>query len=118
MVVKGAHLAETPNENLRGGGGRATLRRYFATEALPPGLRAFNVVTLEPGASIGVHTHEGTGEIYLVLEGRGLAVDDGTEVEVGPGDAILTRSGHSHGLTNPGPGPLRFLAVLGDDRPA
>lgn len=112
MVVTKASLAAVPNEQLRGGSGRATMLRYFATEAIPPPLRAFNVVTLEPGTSIGVHRHEGTGEIYLLLEGRGVAVDDGGQVEVGPGDAILTRSGHTHGLRNAGPGPLRFLAVL------
>ena len=116
MIVRKASLAEIPNEQLRGGSGRATMLRYFAAEALEPALHAFNVVTLSPGTSIGAHRHEGTGEVYLLLEGRGVAVDDGAEVEVGPGDAVLTRSGHTHGLRNTGAGPLRFLAVLVPDR--
>jgi mannose-6-phosphate isomerase-like protein (cupin superfamily) len=37
-------------------------------------------------------------EIYYVLSGRGEMTMDGKKFEVGPGDAILTRPGASHGL--------------------
>lgn len=66
---------------------------------------------LEPGASIGEHRHEKDEEIYVILTGRGRMRVDGVERNVGPGDVCLTRSGHSHDLTNGAEGPMHFLVI-------
>ena len=66
---------------------------------------------LEPGASIGEHTHQGDEEIYAILAGRGVMKIDGRPAEVGPGDVCLTRSGHSHDLTCGNSGPMHFLVI-------
>ena len=48
-------------------------------------------------------------EIYYVLSGRGLMTLDGKDYEVGPGTAILTRTGSSHGLKQVGPEDLVII---------
>jgi mannose-6-phosphate isomerase-like protein (cupin superfamily) len=67
--------------------------------------------SLEPGASIGEHQHEKDEEIYAIISGRGVMKIDGVEQAVGPGDVCLTRSGHSHDLTNGLEGPMHFLVI-------
>lgn len=67
--------------------------------------------TLEPGASIGEHEHKGDEEIYVILTGRGVMKVDGVPQNVGPGDICLTRSGHSHDLTNSMESPMHFLVI-------
>ena len=57
----------------------------------------FRKRALKPGSGIGYH-RQAEDEIYYVLSGRGMMTLDGKEVEVGPGTAILTRTGSSHGL--------------------
>lgn len=66
---------------------------------------------LEPGASIGEHTHRGDEEVYIILEGQGEATVNGEKVRVVPGDLILTRHGEGHGLRNDGEQPLRLIVV-------
>jgi mannose-6-phosphate isomerase-like protein (cupin superfamily) len=66
---------------------------------------------LPPGASIGEHDHLGAEETYLVIEGRGELVFDGRRMAVGPGDVSVCGPGHSHGIVNAGPGPLRLLVI-------
>lgn len=71
--------------------------------------------TLEPNASIGLHTHLRTEEIYYILEGsiRMTTVSpNGQELSdvLFPGDAHLVKLGQSH-YGSAGPDGVRFLAV-------
>jgi len=60
----------------------------------------FRKRALKPGSAIGYHEqHE--DEIY-VISGRGIMTIDGKPIEVGPGTAVLTRPGSSHGLKQVG----------------
>ena len=56
---------------------------------------------LRPGSGIGYH-EQTEGEIYYFLSGRGVMTLDGKNVDVGPGTAVLTRTGSSHGLKSVG----------------
>ena len=56
---------------------------------------------LRPGAGIGYH-EQTEDEIYYFLSGRGVMTLDGKNVDVGPGTAVLTRTGSSHGLKSVG----------------
>ena len=70
-------------------------------------------VTLEPGSSIGIHTHKQNEEIYVIISGQGLYTDNnGESYPVAPGDLTLTRKGESHGLSNTGQQPLIFTAII------
>ena len=77
------------------GGGETTAYPFFADA--PHFALVFRKRALHRGAAIGYHLQE-TDEVYYVLSGRGELTLDGARREVGPGTAILTRSGSSHGL--------------------
>jgi mannose-6-phosphate isomerase-like protein (cupin superfamily) len=77
------------------GGGQTVGYSFFKNA---PGLKlVFRKRALKPGSGIGYHLQK-EDEIYYVLSGRGLMTIDGKSFEVGPGSAVLTRPGSSHGL--------------------
>jgi mannose-6-phosphate isomerase-like protein (cupin superfamily) len=81
------------------GGGTTVGHSFFQNT---PGLRlVFRKRVLKPGSGIGYHVQK-EDEIYYVLSGRGVMTLDGKAVEVGPGTAVLTRTGSSHGLKQTG----------------
>jgi mannose-6-phosphate isomerase-like protein (cupin superfamily) len=82
-----------------GGGGQTIGYAFFTTT---PGLRlVFRKRALKPGSGIGYHVQT-EDEIYYVLSGRGVMTVDGKTTDVGPGTAVLTRAGSSHGLKQRG----------------
>ncbi len=81
------------------GGGRTIGYAFFKNA---PDLHlVFRKRALHPGSAIGYHLQK-EDEIYYVLSGRGEMTIDGKAFPVGPGDAILTRPGSSHGLKQTG----------------
>jgi quercetin dioxygenase-like cupin family protein len=98
-------------ENIRGGIGSARWVEVLSPGELA-GVKAMAVLTLDPGATIGEHTHTDTGELYLVLDGHGTGMLDGDRFPVGPGDAWICPPGHSHGLEVAPSARARLLALL------
>jgi mannose-6-phosphate isomerase-like protein (cupin superfamily) len=81
------------------GGGQTTAYSFFKKA---PGLTlVFRKRALKAGSAIGYHLQK-EDEIYYILSGRGSMTIDGKSFDVGPGDAILTRPGSSHGLKQVG----------------
>ncbi|KQZ65271.1 MULTISPECIES: cupin domain-containing protein [unclassified Lysobacter] len=70
----------------------------------------FRQRALHRGASIGEHRND-KDEIYYVLSGRGELMLDDARREVGPGDAVLTRKGSTHGLKQLGDEDLVIVVV-------
>lgn len=67
---------------------------------------------LAPGASIGMHTHEGNCEIIYILAGNGQVLyDDGCEA-LSAGSCHYCPNGHAHSLQNTGDVPMEFFAVV------
>ncbi len=88
------------------GGGQTVGYSFFAKA---PGLKlVFRKRALKPGSGIGYHEQK-EDEIYYVISGRGMLTLDGKASEVGPGTAILTRPGSSHGLKQIGTEDLVIL---------
>jgi mannose-6-phosphate isomerase-like protein (cupin superfamily) len=88
------------------GGGETVGYSFFSKT---PNLKlVFRKRAFKPGSAIGYHLQR-EDEIYYVLSGRGLMTIDGKEFEVGPGDAVLTRPGSSHGLKQVGKEDLVIL---------
>ena len=85
----------TPEPGPHNGGGQTTAYSFFA-RAPNLGL-VFRKRALHRGAAIGYHRQD-EDEIYYVLSGTGALTLNGVESVVGPGTAILTRTGSSHGL--------------------
>ena len=98
ILEKDADVAKTEPGTHNGGG--ETIGYSFFAKA--PGLKlVFRKRALKPGSGIGYHEQK-EDEIYYVLSGKGLMTIDGKSFEIGPGDAILTRPGSSHGLKQTG----------------
>jgi mannose-6-phosphate isomerase-like protein (cupin superfamily) len=81
------------------GGGQTIGYSFF--KDTPNLAMVFRKRALKPGSGIGYHEQK-EDEIYYVLSGRGLMTIDGKEMEIGPGTAVLTRPGSSHGLKQVG----------------
>ena len=74
-----------------------------------------NDTVLEPNASVGLHPHTDTEEVYYLLEGTlaltTVAPDGTAHTEtLGPGDAHLVRLGQSHTAVA-GPDGCRMIVV-------
>lgn len=67
---------------------------------------------LEPGASIGMHTHETSSEIIYYLAGSGKVICDGAEERVAAGGCHYCPKGHGHTMINDGTEDLLFFAVV------
>lgn len=74
--------------------------------------RLFSHTVLPVGAEIGWHVHHGDGETYYILRGHGEYSDNGTVVEVGPGDTTFVGDGEGHSLKNTGDEPLEAIAMI------
>jgi quercetin dioxygenase-like cupin family protein len=88
------------------GGGVTTAYSFFAR--VPNLQLVFRKRELHPGAAIGYHRQD-EDEIYYILSGRGELTLNGQRSTVGPGTAILTRPGSSHGLRQVGSDDLVLI---------
>ena len=53
-----------------------------------------------PGSCHELHRHPRAEEFVFIMRGHGIVLDGDDEIEVGPGDVVLHRAGHWHGLRN------------------
>jgi quercetin dioxygenase-like cupin family protein len=96
------------------GGGQTTAYPFFAkVRGLP---LVFRKRALHPGSAIGYHEQR-EDEIYYVLSGQGELTLDGARHIIGPGTALLTRPGSSHGLRQVGRDDLVILIAYPSERP-
>lgn len=90
------------------GGEKEFVSRMFVNE-----LGKIMLGHLEPGASIGLHTHEGNSEIIYLLNGEGTVLYDGKVEKLLPGQVHYCPMGHEHSLRNEtADTPLDFFAVV------
>ncbi len=100
-------------EQMKGGPGTVTMEHFFHQDEFGgEHVRVCARMIVPPGAGVGLHPHNGEDEIYIVLRGTGIVVDDGVTQEIGPGDAVLTGNGTSHAVTCKGDQNLEILAVV------
>ena len=105
IVQHDADVAK-PEPGTHNGGGQTVGYSFF--DKTPNMHFVFRKRALKPGSGIGYHEqHE--DEVYYVLSGRGVMTLDDKPVDVGPGTAILTRPGSSHGLKPSGSEDLVVL---------
>lgn len=106
MKVDFTTMEETVIPQFRGGE-KETRARMFTDEHN----RIMRGVLI-PGASIGLHTHEGSSEVVYILSGTGKALYDGGEERLSPGECHYCPEGHAHCLINDGTEDLVFFAVV------
>ncbi len=105
VLERDADVATTEPGTHKGGG--ETIGYSFFKKTPRLGV-VFRKRALKPGSAIGYHEQK-EDEIYYVLSGRGTMTIDGKSFEVGPGTAVLTRPGSSHGLKQIGDENLVIL---------
>jgi mannose-6-phosphate isomerase-like protein (cupin superfamily) len=88
-----------PEPGSHNGGGETTAYKFF--DKIDGMNFTFRKRALHPGSAIGYHL-QNEDEVYYVLSGMGVMTVNGKSFDVGPGSAVLTRPGNSHGLVQKG----------------
>ncbi|MEE0229293.1 MAG: cupin domain-containing protein [Peptococcaceae bacterium] len=112
MIIRENEQERVNQENYAGGNGVIEFKAIVPDECLKGEAKIFKVLTFEKGAGIGNHAHVDNYEIYYILQGKGIAVDNGEEIEVGPGDVVYTADGATHSIRDAGNGDLVMLAAV------
>ena len=94
-----------------GGKGQMTFLTLFRPEDLEGKTGMFAAVTLEPGNTVGEHVHDTDSEVFYVMEGEAVMIEDGRRYPVSAGDIEYCPKGHSHGIENLSDRPMTFLAL-------
>lgn len=115
MYVKKHSHEDILKPQMRGGEGTVTIQPIADGEELPEKCRLFGTIHIPVGASIGMHEHVGECEMFYVLSGDPIIIDDEKEYTAHPGDCILTHSGHKHGVKNVGSEPVVMVANIVKD---
>ena len=100
-------MEDTILEHFQGGEGR------FVPKMFNDGTNKIMRGKLEPGCSVGMHTHNGTSEIIYVLSGQGtMYLGDGGKEILNPGDCHYCPEGTGHSFVNESDADLTFFAVV------
>ena len=86
------------------GMGKSTI---YQSPQLLVGLNAF-----EPGQSHALHAHADMDKVYLVVEGEGRFLLEGSSVAVRAGEMLVAPAGVPHGVRNDSDARLLVMAVL------
>lgn len=98
-------------ESVRGGNGTAYAHKLID---IYPGsaIKSVGLVRLEPGASVGLHSHQAEEDFYYCISGKGVVIDNGVEHPFTSGTLQITRSGETQAIRNTGEMELVFLGAL------
>jgi mannose-6-phosphate isomerase-like protein (cupin superfamily) len=111
MVIHRNEMKSETKEKMRGGEGNTSFT-YLVDCENEKNIRMLAELTLQPGSSIGKHSHEAETEYYIILSGNGTVNDNGTDVQVKAGDSVITGNGAFHSISNTGAVPLVFHAAI------
>jgi len=111
MIISVNDVIPEIAEGVRGGNGTVTAHKLLD---LFPGstIKSVGIVRLEPGASVGDHSHHGEEDFYYCISGTGVVVDNGIEQPFTPGTLQITRDGETQAIRNTGETELVFLGAL------
>ena len=113
MVKRAEEHITQLNEKMKGGTGVTRVTRIMAEGEYESPLKLIGKLVLQPGCSLGYHTHDGEEEIIHVLSGPARYNDDGEETLLRAGDSCICLSGHGHSIACAGETePLVVFAVI------
>ena len=99
-------------ERLRGGNGILHATELAVAEECHGHVTQFRRMVMDPGCSIGYHTHDENTEIYYILSGNPTGNDNGEEVQMGPGSVMVTGNGAGHALENRTNEPVELINLI------
>lgn len=106
MILDFNKMAETITPRFKGGEKEMVIKAYADEK------NRIMLNRLIPGATVGLHTHEGSSEVIYILEGSGKVLYDGEELRIMEGQAHYCPEGHAHSLINDTERDLVFFAVV------
>lgn len=112
MVHYQKDLTTVFKQNMRGGNGTVEAVNLFSKEELEGHARVCDVFSFDPGDSIGTHEHVNEGELYYILCGTALVVENEQEYILHAGDCHYCPSGNHHSIANHGEDVMKMLAVV------
>lgn len=110
MIIDYGKIEEKAIANFKGG------EKTFNVKMFTDENNKIMMGRLEPGASIGLHTHEGNSEIILISEGKGKVLYNGEYLALKAGDVHYCPMGQEHSLINDSNEDLKFFAVVGEHK--
>ncbi len=106
MILDFKQMEETIMPNFKGGEKQMAAKMYADEK------NRIMLNRLVPGASVGLHTHEGNCEVIYILEGGAKVLYDGKEMRIEAGQVHYCPEGHEHSLINDTEDDLVFFAVV------
>ena len=107
MVIDFNKIDEVANSRYKGGNGDTMFRTFN------DGKNKIMRGRLDPGCSIGYHSHETNSEIIFVISGEARCMYDEGEECLTQGQCHYCPQGHSHALINASnTEPLIFFAIV------
>ena len=97
---------------VQNGKGITKMKDLATKEQMYGHCRLFSHIVLDPGCSIGYHTHTNETEFYYILKGEALFSDNGREVLLHAGDVAATGYGEGHSLENQTDEPVELMALI------
>lgn len=112
MIKRKNEMNVIVNEHMKGGNGSVKIMKYAEKEEINGKCRLLAKIILEPGCSIGNHTHIDEEEIFYIIKGTATYNDNGTEVKLGEGDSCVCLGGQTHGIANNTDSTVELTAVI------
>lgn len=112
MIIRESDMNLRVRDNIKGGNGTIEDLKILEPEQLPGKCSLCSKFFIDPGDSLGEHTHDADAELYYVLEGELTVVENGREFVLRPGDAAFATGGVSHYVENRSAKKAVMLAVI------
>lgn len=112
MLNRAQDQNTTITAHLRGGEGDVVMHHLMKAEDSCGKFKMCALLTLDPGCTIGEHSHMPDAEFCWLLEGELVIADGGEEHIVHPGDAWMCGDGASHYTKNCSDKKAVFLAIV------
>jgi len=112
LIKKSAEITGQVLTDFKGGVGDVTMFHFMNEKEAHGAGRLFVKSVLNPGNSIGSHTHNDETEAYYILKGKALVCDNGNDVVLEAGDCNICLDGQSHSIKNVGDDVLEYMAIV------
>lgn len=97
---------------IRNGVGEILMMNKFGLDETDNRCKMVAELNLKPGQCTGYHAHTDDVELFYMLEGELVCVEDGEELILRPGDCTSTSRGEKHQIINRSDKNAKVLAIV------